>query len=79
MIGILFVLLAVLFVVVLAVGVLVILDKDACIKQLRSDKTGLQQSASALKAERDAAKAALRHASKAEVTATLHERMGDQP
>ncbi|MFG1963160.1 hypothetical protein [Nonomuraea sp. NPDC049028] len=79
MIGVMFVILAVLFVVVLAVGVLVILDKDACIKQLRSDKTGLQQAAAALKTERDEAKAALEHASKAEVTATLHSRMGDQP
>jgi hypothetical protein len=74
-----FVILAVLFVVVLAVGVLVILDKDACIKQLRSDRTDLAETAAALKAERDEAKTALEHASKAEVTATLHSRMGDQP
>jgi hypothetical protein len=77
--GILFVILSALFVVVLAVGVLVILDKDACIKQLRSDRTDLAEAASALKAERDEAKTALEHASKAEVTATLHSRMGDQP
>lgn len=78
MIGVMFVLLAVLFVVVVAVGALVILDKDACIRQLRSDKTGLQQAASTLRLERDEAKAALQHASKAEVTATLHERMEGQ-
>ena len=78
MIGVMFVLLAVLFVVMLAVGVLVILDKDACIKQLRSDRTDLAETAAALKTERDEAKRALQQASKAEVTATLHSRMGDQ-
>lgn len=79
MIGVMFVILSVLFVVVLAVGVLVILDKDACIKQLRSDRTDLLETAATFEAERDEAKAALEHASKAEVTATLHSRMGDQP
>ena len=76
MIGILFVVLSVMFLVVLATAVLLLLDKNAEIEQLTRNGAAQAKQITDLASECDRLTADLKVAETSEVLATLTERMG---
>lgn len=76
MIGILFVVLAVMFLVVLVAGTLLLLDRNTVIESLRADLAQRDGWVADLRSKNAKATQELSHLRKSDVTARLHERMG---